>query len=141
MGKIAVIYATKTKHSKKLADAIGAALGEKAYNITENPVLDNADLLFVVGGIYAGNSLPELLKYIEEMEAPSLRRAVLVTNCASGKQGQDGVRRILEEKNIEIIDEFICKGSFLFVSFNHPNAKDLEEATGFALSMLEKIDR
>lgn len=132
MEKIAVIYATKTKHSKKLAEAIGSALKVEAKNIAENPALQDIDLLFIVSGIYGGASLPELLDYMSKMEAPALKHAVLVTSCASGKQRQDAVRRILEEKRIEVLDEFVCKGAILFVSINHPNSKDLEKATDFA---------
>ena len=134
--KTAVIYATKTKHSKKLAEAIGSALKVKAENITENPTLHDIDLLFIVGGIYGGASMPELLAYIKEMEAPALKHAVLVTSCASGKQRQDAVRRILEEKEIKVMDEFVCKGAILFVSLTHPNAKDIKEATNFALEIV-----
>jgi flavodoxin len=135
MEKIAVIYATKTKHSKKLAEEIGSALQVKAKNLTENPDLNDIDLLFIVSGIYGGAGMPELLNYIQEMEVPELKHTVLVTSCASGKQRQDAVRRILEEKRIEIIDEFVCKGAFLFVSINHPNSKDLKDATDFALGI------
>ncbi len=134
--KTAVIYATKTKHSKKLAEAIGSALKVKAENITENPTLHDIDLLFIVGGIYGGASMPELLAYIKEMEAPALKHAVLVTSCTSGKQRQDAVRRILEEKGIKVMDEFVCKGAILFVSLTHPNAKDIKEATDFALKIV-----
>jgi flavodoxin len=136
MERIAVLYATKTKHSKKLAEAIGSALKVKAKNITENPTLHDIDLLFIVGGIYGGASMPELLAYIKEMEAPALNHAVLVTSCASGKQRQDAVRRILEEKGIKVMDEFVCKGAILFVSLTHPNSKDLKEATDFALEIV-----
>ncbi|MGB7595043.1 MAG: flavodoxin domain-containing protein [Erysipelotrichaceae bacterium] len=135
MEKIAVIYATKTKHSKRLAEEICSVLKVKAKNITEKPDLHDIDLLFIVSGIYGGASMPELLNYIEEMEAPALKHIVLVTSCASGKQRQDAVRRIFEEKGIEVIDEFVCKGAFLFVSINHPNSKDLKDATDFALDI------
>lgn len=138
MDKIAIIYATKTKHSKKLAEAIGSALKVKAKNITENPTLYDIELLFIVGGIYGGASMPGLLEYIKKMEAPMLKRAALVTSCASGKQRQDAVRRILEEKRIEVIDEFVCKGAILFVSVNHPNSRDLRESTEFALEIVGK---
>jgi len=133
--KIAIIYATKTKHSKKLAEEIGLTLKVKAKNITENPDLHDIDLLFIVGGIYGGASMPELLNYIKEMEAPALKHIALVTSCASGKQRQDAVRRIFEEMKIEVIDEFVCKGAFLFVSTNHPNSKDLKDSTDFALGI------
>lgn len=136
MAQTAVIYATKTKHSKKLAEAIGSSLNVKAQNITENPALHDVALLFIVGGIYGGVSMPELLKYIREMDTPLLRQAALVTSCASGKQRQTAVRSILDEKGIKVVDEFICKGAILFVSANHPNSKDLKEATDFALKIV-----
>jgi flavodoxin len=132
MMKTAVIYATKTKHSKKLAEAIGSFLNVKAQNITENPDLHDIALLFIVGGIYGGVSMPELLVYIRQMDAPALKNVALVTSCGSGKQRQTVVRSILEEKGIEVIDEFICKGAIFFVSLNHPDSKDLKEATDFA---------
>ncbi len=132
MARTAVIYATRTKHSKKLAEAIGASLNVKAQNITENPTLQDVTLLFVVGGIYGGVGMPELLTYIRETDAPILKQAALVTSCASGRQRQTAVRSILEEKGIKVIDEFVCKGAILFVSASHPNAKDLKEATDFA---------
>nr|WP_320024134.1 flavodoxin domain-containing protein [uncultured Acetobacterium sp.] len=136
MERIAILYATKTNHSKKLAEVIGSALKVKARNITENPSLQDIDLLFIVGGIYGGASMPELLAYIKEMEVPELKHSVLVTSCASGKQRQDAVRRILEEKGIRVMDEFVCKGAILFVALTHPNAKDLKEATDFALEIV-----
>lgn len=133
MKKISVIYATKTNHSKKLAEEIGSTLNVKAKNIIENPSLHDMDLLFIVGGIYGGVSMPELLEYIKKIEMPLPKYAALVTSCASGKQRQTAVRRILEEKGIKVIDEFVCRGSILFVFASHPNTKDLKEVTNFAL--------
>ncbi len=132
MIKTAVIYATKTKHSKKLAEAIGSFFNIQAKNITESPELHDIDMLFIVGGIYGGVSMPELLEYLKKIEAPLPKCAALVTSCASGRQKQIAVRDILEEKGIKVIDEFVCRGSFLFVSTNHPNAKDLKAAAEFA---------
>lgn len=132
MENIAVLYATKTQHSKKLAEAVGSALNVKAQNITDNPNLSDAELLFIVGGIYGGVSLPELLTFVNGMETPALKRAALITNCASGKQRQAALRKILEDKGIQVVDEFVCKGAILFVSLPHPNAKDLKNAVEFA---------
>lgn len=139
MVKISVIYATKTKHSKKLADAIALALNVRAENIKENPLLNNTDLLFIVGGIYGGVSMPELLEFIKRLDAPTIKQAAIITSCASGKKPQTAVRSLLEEKRINIIDEFICKGAILFVSVNHPNKKDLHEATDFAQKIVSCI--
>ena len=139
MANIAVLYATKTNHSQKLAIAIGSAFGVKAANITEHPDLHAVDLLFLVGGIYGGVSMPELLDFLKGLEAPSLKHAALVTSCASGKHRQDAARRILEEKGVRVLGEFVCKGAILFVSLPHPNAKDLQNATDFALEMVRSV--
>lgn len=141
MAKAAVIYATKTKHSKKLAEAIGAALQVEAKNISRNPALTDVDLLFIVSGIYAGASKPELLDYLKRLEAPLPMSAAIVTSCASGKQNQTAVRDVLEEKGIKVIDEFVCRGSFLFASINHPNAKDLTAATDFAERIFSEMTK
>lgn len=130
--KPAVIYATKTNHSKKLAEATGAALGVTALNIADTPTLPDTGLLFVVGGIYGGVSMPELLEYLRQMKIPSLRRAALITSCASNRQRQDGVRRVLEEKGVQVLDEFVCRGAILFVGLGHPNRQDLNMAADFA---------
>lgn len=139
MSNFAVIYATKTGHSQKLAESIGAALNTEVKNINVNPQINDADLLFVVGGIYGGNSMPELLEFIKKLDAPLPKYAAIITNCASGRQSQIAVRDILEKKGVIVIDEFICRGNFLFVSIKHPNAKDLKEAEEFALRISRKI--
>lgn len=124
-----------------MAEAIGSALNVKAKEITENPILQDSELLFIVGGIYGGVSMPELLAYIKGMDTPALKHAALVTNCALGKQRQTAVCSLLEEKGIKVIDEFVCKGAILFVSFNHPNSKDLKEASDFALKIVDIVSR
>ena len=135
MENVAVLYATKTQHSRKIAEAIGSALGVKASNITEQLDLRDISLLFIVGGIYGGVSLPELLTFVSGMEVPALKRAALVTSCASGKQRQAALRKTLEEKGVQVMDEFVSKGAILFVSLPHPNAKDLKNAVDFALGI------
>lgn len=138
--KIAVIYSTMTNHSKKIAEAIGSSLNVKAQNITENPVLNDVDLLFIVSGIYGGVSKPELLEYIKKFENPVPKYAAIVTSCASGKQKQTTVQSLLEEKGIKVLDEFVCRGRFLFfASIKHPNENDLKDAVGFAQKIVNSI--
>jgi len=70
MKNISVVYATKTQHSRKLAEAIGKEFGVEAINITQHPHPKAAGLLFLVGGIYAGKSNPDLLSYAEKLDLP-----------------------------------------------------------------------
>jgi len=136
--KTAVIYATKTNHSKKIATAVASAFHVEAKNITNNPEFLDEELLFIVSGIYGGVSMPELIEYIKKLKAPFPKKAAIITSCTSGKQKQELLRSALEEKGMKVIDEFVCKGSFLFFSMKHPNDKDLQDAIEFALNIASK---
>jgi len=131
MTQISVVYATMTKHSQKLAEAIGKALQVKAANVKTNPALHEVALLFLVGGIYAGKSSPDLIRYVESLNANQAKNAVLVTSSASiTKRSQPEIRRILtEKKNIRVLEEITCPGSLLFLHVGHPNAADVEQVT------------
>ncbi len=129
----AVIYATKSGHSKKIADAIAKELDTTALDIKENPNIDSIDLLYIVGGIYGGQSSPELLNYIRSLDNTMVKETVLITSCVSKKIRQEEARRILIEKKIAVReDEFVCQGSFLFFGIKHPNAADINDAVSFA---------
>lgn len=75
MSKISVIYATKTRHSQMYAEAIGKALNVKAENVSTGPVLEDVGLLFIVGGIYGGKSLPVLLDYLKGLDKGKVKKA------------------------------------------------------------------
>ena len=132
MSKIGIVYATKTKHSLKLAEAIGSAINIKPENIDSQPRFADLDLLFIVGGIYGGESMPELVEYVRSLSPSAAKSVALVTNCGSGRQKQLTVRSILESNGIAIVDEFVCKGAILFVALRHPDKKDLAGAVVFA---------
>ncbi len=136
---INIVYATMTKHSKKLAEAIGTELNIKTQNVKENVMLENTDLLFVVGGIYGGKSLPVLLDYVKTLDSQKIRKVALITSNCSKKQGQDDVRNILKDKGIEVIDEFICYGGFLFFKMGHPNKEEIQQAVDFAVKAAKNL--
>lgn len=134
---IAVIYKSMTGHSKKIAEAIAAEIGAQAYNIKSNPKLGSVDVLFVVGGIYSGKSLPELPAFLDGLSSENIKKAVLITSSATGKKGQTEVRRILESKNILVAaEEYHCRGNFLFIKMGHPNKKEIAEAVEFAKNQI-----
>jgi Flavodoxins len=133
MKKISVIYASKTGHSKQLANAIAKEFKTEAHNFSSNPELDNTDLLFIVGGIYGGKSLPEFLQFIKNLDPAKIKKAALITSCTSGKTEQKEIRSLLEAKNIEVVkDEYICRGNFLLLGMGHPNEKEISDAVLFA---------
>jgi flavodoxin len=139
LSKVRIVYATKTKHSKKIAMAMGKALNVPAQNIADHPSIDETDLLFVVGGIYGGKSLPELLDFVGKLDGGKIKKTALVTSCTTKKKGQDEVRKLLEEKEIPVLDEFICYGSFLLLKAGHPNKTEIQEAVDFSVRLTQGL--
>jgi flavodoxin len=140
MGQIGIVYATKTKHSQKLAEAIGNALHIKAENAAVSSVPRPVDLLFITGGIYGGKSLPELLAYVEKLDVSIVKKVVLVTSSVStSMRSQSDIRRTLEKKGILIQDEITCPGNFLFVKLGHPNDADVKTAVERAMQISKSI--
>ena len=136
MKKTGIVYATRTKHSEKLANAIGSVLDIKPENIDSRPRFAGLDLLFIVGGIYGGESNEELVEYVKSIDPAATKAVALVTNCASGRQKQLSVRRILEGNGVQVVDEFVCKGAILFVALRHPDKMDLANAVDFAKTVI-----
>jgi len=134
--KTAVIYLTKTGHSRKIAQAIAAELQVPAQDIKTAPTLSGVDLLFVVGGIYGGTSDPAMVAFVRRIDSTMVKKAALVTSCASKKQKQDAVRAELAKNNIEVTpDEFVCGGSFLFLRMGHPDKRDIANAVAYATNL------
>ena len=138
MNEINIIYATMTKHSKKIAEAVGAALQVKAQNVKENPVLGETGLLFIVGGIYGGESMPEMLEFVKKLDGTKIKSAALITSSVSDKKGQESVRKLLEEKGIKVVDEMRCFGNFVVVKLGHPNKTEINRAVEFAKALAKK---
>lgn len=131
--KIAVVYRSMTGHSKKLAAAVAAGLNLTAQDIKQKPELNDIDLLFIVGGIYSGKSLPEMTEYVKTLTPDKVKKAVLLTSSATDKTGQDEARQILSGNNIEVAEEeYRCRGNFLFIKLGHPNKSEIAEAVNFA---------
>ncbi len=139
MSRVKIVYATKTGHSRKIAEEIGRELNISAQRIAENPDVGGTECLFIVGGIYGGNSLPEMLKYVGSLSKDKVRKAALVTSCLSKRQKQENVRSLLMEKGIEVVDEYKCCGSFLFFGLGHPNIKEIRKAADFAKEIADKL--
>jgi flavodoxin len=131
--KTALVYFSRTGHSKRIAKAIAEALQITPLDVKSEPVLDEVDLLFIVGGIYGGASSPELKAYAEGLSKSSVKKAALITSCLNRIHRQSMIREILTRKGIDVApDEFVCRGSFLFFGLGHPSKEEIDAAISFA---------
>lgn len=105
--KTAVVYATLSGHSKKLANAISEALGVHAYNIKkEQPKITDEECVIVVCGIYSGLIMPDLESFLKDFDFGNVKKAAIVMSSCSGDFSKVTVKSILSDRGIEIIDEF-----------------------------------
>jgi hypothetical protein len=133
-----ILFHTKTGHSRRIAKAIGEALDITVLDAATHPVLVPADVLIIVGGIYAGKSDPKFIQYLRTIDVSVAKRVLLMTSCMSGKSFQQEVRSFLKGKGIVVVEEeFICKGSFLFFGLGHPDKKEIADAIVFAKHALD----
>lgn len=130
--KSAIIYATKTGHSRKIAKAIAKEFNIDAYNIKSNPILYKIDNLFIIGGIYGGKSSTDLLNYVKTISKDNVKLAIILTSSASKIAKQKELRELLLHNGIHVYDkEFTCQGKFLFIGIGHPNQNDIQNAIDF----------
>jgi len=130
--KVALIYATKTGHSKKIALAIEKEFRIQAMDIKTNPKLESVDLLYILGGVYGAKSAPELIEFVRSFDSQQVKRVALMTSSAGKTITQKEIRTLLVNKGIAVLeDEFTCQGGFLFVGVGHPNVKDISNAIEF----------
>ena len=138
--KIAVVYRSMTGHSRKIARAIAGELGVEAQDVKGKPSFKDVDLMFVVGGVYSGESLPEMLEFVRTLDSAAVKKVALVTSSASDKVGQDGVRKILKENGVKVASqEYRCRGNFLVYKMGHPNQREVAGAVEFAKGERLKI--
>ncbi|HPE38484.1 MAG TPA: hypothetical protein PK567_03225 [Bacillota bacterium] len=138
--KTVIGYMTKTKHSETIAKAVAQAVGLEAVNMENKPTMYGVDLLILVSGIYAKQSMPELLEYARTWKSANFQKVALITSSSSAEQRPKLLLQILKEKYIEIVGECRVKGNFLLISRGHPNEKDINTAIEFAQKVIAEND-
>jgi flavodoxin len=134
--KCAVRYYTKTGNTKKLAEAVAAALGVEALPISE-PVSEPVDLLFLGNSYYAFNIDPEVRAFIHSLDKGKVGKLVNFGSAAMLNSTYKKVKAEADQAGIPMAQqEFHCKGEFKGIHKGRPNAEDLAAAAAFAKSLL-----
>jgi flavodoxin len=135
--KIAVRYYTKTGNTKRLAKAVGEAVGAEALPISE-PVNDYVDILFLGNSYYAFSIDPEVRSFIRSLDSSKVGRIVNFGSAAMLNSTYKKVKAEAEKAGI-VMDkrEFHCKGEFKGIHKGRPDDNDLRAAADFAKSIIK----
>ena len=135
--KCAVRYYTKTGNTKRLAEAVAAALGEEALPISE-PVDGPVDLLFLGNSYYAFSIDPEVRSFIRSLDKAKVGRIVNFGSAAMLNSTWKKVKAEADKVGIPMHEkEFHCRGEFKGVHKGKPDADDCAAAAAFAKSLTE----
>ena len=130
--KVAVRYYTKTGNTKRLAEAVAAAVGAEALPISV-PVTDEVDVLFLGNSYYAFSIDPEVREFIRSLDKNKVGRIVNFGSAAMLNSTYRKVKVEADRVGIRMDErEFHCKGEFKGVHKGRPNEEDLKAAAEFA---------
>lgn len=135
--KIAVRYYTKTGNTKRLAEAVAAAVGAQALPIG-CPVDEPADILFLGNSYYAFTIDPEVRKFIASLDKSKVGRIVNFGSAAMLSSTYKKVKAEAAKVGIPVdAREFHCKGEFKGIHKGKPDETDLAAVAAFAKSFLD----
>ena len=134
---IAVRYYTKTGNTKRLAEAVAAAVGAQALPIG-CPVDEPADILFLGNSYYAFTIDPEVRKFIASLDKSKVGRIVNFGSAAMLNSTYKKVKAEAAKVGIPVdAREFHCKGEFKGIHKGKPDETDLAAVAAFAKSFLD----
>ena len=134
--KCAVRYYTKTGNTKKLAEAVGDAIGVEALPISV-PVSVPVDILFLGNSYYAFNIDPEVRDFIRSLDKGKVGKIVNFGSAAMLNSTYKKVKAEADKVGIPMAEEeFHCKGEFKGIHKGRPNEEDLAAAAAFAKTLI-----
>ena len=134
--KIAVRYYTKTGNTKKLAEAVANAIGEKALPIS-SPITEPVDILFLGNSYYAFTIDPEVREFIRSLDKQKVGRIVNFGSAAMLNSTWKKVKAEADKAGIPVDEkEFHCRGEFKGLHKGRPNEEDLKAAGDFARKII-----
>ncbi len=140
--KIAIRYFTKSKkgNTKKLADAVSAALEKEAFDVSVD-LSERADRLFLVNAMYAASIDREVARFLER-NREKIGEIVNMNTSASGASTRKAVKKVADALGIPVSEkEFHCAASWIFINKGLPTEEDFKRAGCFAVDLAKEDAR
>ena len=133
-----VRYFSRGGATKKLADAIGRAVGAEAKSV-EVPLDQYADVVFLGASVYAGKSDPSVVSFISA-NAKNIGKIVVFGSACTKKSTYAAIKSAAAGSAVKTAEMFFqCKGEFLFMNKGRPNDQDCADAAAFALKQIKLL--
>lgn len=130
--RIAVRYYTKTGNTKRLAEAVGKAIGVETLPISE-PISEPVDILFLGNSYYAFSIDPEVRDFVRSLDKSLVGKIVNFGSAAMLNSTYKKVKAEADKVGIPMDErEFHCKGEFKNLYKGRPNDEDLKAVSEFA---------
>ncbi len=131
----AVRYFSRTGNTKKVADAVAAAVGTTAET-TATPLTEKVDVLFLGSAVYAAGVDTAIQDFIKA-NADKIGAIANFSTTALLTSTYPQVKKIADANGVKMLEkEFHCKGKFTAIHTNRPNEKDLAAAADFAKAVI-----
>jgi flavodoxin len=129
--KIAVRYYTKTGNTKRLAEAIAAAVGVEALPLGA-PLEEPVDILFLGNSYYAFSIDPEVRDFVKGLDKNKVGKIVNFGSAAMLNSTYKKVKAVADKVGIPMDErEFHCKGEFKGIHKGKPDESDMKAAAEF----------
>lgn len=135
--KVAVRYYSRSGNTKKLAEAIGKAVGVPAGTVDET-LTGPVDLLFLGGAIYAGKIDEHVRRFVEALTPDQVKSVAVFSTTMGKKSAHPHIKESLDKKGIEVKElPFHCKGQFMLFNKGRPGEQDCIQAADYARKLVE----
>lgn len=136
MSQFAVRYYTRSGNTKKLAEAIAAAINVEALDMN-NTLEEKVDTLFLGCSYYAFDVDETVKKFIVDNK-DNIGKIVCFGTSAMMKSMKKPVMKVADTVGVKVAeDEFHCRGEFMKLHKGRPNEDDLKAAAAFAKKIAE----
>ena len=133
---IEVRYHSRGGNTKRLAEAIAAAVGAPARDVSE-PMNGRADTVFLCASVYAGSPDKSVTAFIRQ-NAKDIGEIFVVSTSASGKSTHGKIKATAEDAGTRVSENYFhCPGAWALFHKGRPNAEDCESAAAFARAQLK----
>lgn len=137
--KTEVIYFSRSGNTRKVAEVIAKVFETEAKELKTEISVPDFDLLCVGSGCYFGKPGKEMTAFLESLVNISGKKAVVFGTYSGQTSAIEKMKTMLEEKGIEVVGTWGCKGRFLLSNRSHPDKEDLENASQFAQEIRKRL--